>query len=117
MPKGLWVRVPPWAQIIILEVQISRTIFNHNMTKSPTKNILRIIPLGGLGEVGRNMMLFEFKRKILVIDMGFRFPEEDMPGIDYIIPNISCLQGRDPALLSVADLISKSCPAYQVNGL
>jgi len=38
---------------------------------------LKIIPLGGLGEVGRNMMLLEYERKILIIDMGFRLPEED----------------------------------------
>lgn len=52
---------------------------------------LKIIPLGGLGEVGRNMMLLEYKDSILVIDTGFRMPEEDMPGIDYIIPNIAYL--------------------------
>lgn len=62
---------------------------------------LRIIPLGGLGEVGRNMMLLEYKRKILIIDMGFRLPEEDMPGIDYIIPNISYLKGRREDLLGI----------------
>ena len=49
---------------------------------------LRIVPLGGLGEVGRNMMVLEYGDAILIIDMGFRMPEEDMPGIDYIIPNI-----------------------------
>ncbi|MFA6251893.1 MAG: ribonuclease J [Candidatus Paceibacterota bacterium] len=53
---------------------------------------LRIIPLGGLGEVGRNMMLLEYKDEILVIDIGFRMPEEDMPGIDYIIPNVDYLK-------------------------
>jgi ribonuclease J len=63
---------------------------------------LRIIPLGGLGEVGRNMMLLEYQRKILIIDMGLRFPEEDMPGIDYIIPNISYLQGRKSDIVGVA---------------
>ena len=55
---------------------------------------LKIIPLGGLGEVGRNMMLLEIQGKILIIDMGFRMPEEDMPGIDYIIPNINYLKGK-----------------------
>jgi len=55
---------------------------------------LRIIPLGGLGEVGRNMMLLEYKKKILIIDMGLGFPEEDMPGIDCIIPNINYLQKK-----------------------
>ncbi|MBI2042216.1 MAG: ribonuclease J [Candidatus Nealsonbacteria bacterium] len=58
------------------------------------KSDLKIIPLGGLGEVGRNMSLFEYDGKILIIDMGFRMPEEDMPGVDFIIPNISYLKGR-----------------------
>ena len=57
----------------------------------PSDESLRVIPLGGLGEVGRNMMLLEYKKSILVVDMGFRMPEEDMPGIDYIIPDISYL--------------------------
>lgn len=57
----------------------------------PNDESLRVIPLGGLGEVGRNMMLLEYKKSILIIDMGFRMPEEDMPGIDYIIPDISYL--------------------------
>ncbi len=62
---------------------------------------LRIIPLGGLGEVGRNMMLIEYDGKILIIDMGFRMPEEDMPGIDYIIPNISYLKGKEKHILGI----------------
>jgi ribonuclease J len=60
---------------------------------------LRVIPLGGLGEVGRNMTLLEYKRKILIIDAGLRFPEEDMPGIDYIIPNIGYLRNREKDIL------------------
>jgi ribonuclease J len=55
------------------------------------KENLKIIPLGGLGEVGRNMTILEYKNQILIIDVGFRMPEEDMPGIDYIIPDISYL--------------------------
>jgi len=65
------------------------------------QNNLRIIPLGGLGEVGRNMMLLEYQRKILIIDMGFRMPEEDMPGIDYIVPNISYLKDRKNDIVGV----------------
>lgn len=55
---------------------------------------LRAIPLGGLEEVGRNMMLLEYDQSIIIIDMGFRFPEEDMPGIDYIIPGIEYLKNK-----------------------
>jgi len=61
------------------------------MTQS---NKLRIIPLGGLEEVGRNMTILEYNQDILIIDMGLQFPEEDMPGIDYIIPNIDYLRGK-----------------------
>jgi ribonuclease J len=59
------------------------------------KNKLRIIPLGGLGEVGRNMTLFEYGQEIIIVDIGLQFPEEDMPGIDYIIPNIEYLKGKE----------------------
>lgn len=69
------------------------------MIKQTKQSNLRIIPLGGLGEVGRNMMLLEYNKAILIIDMGFRMPEEDMPGIDYIIPNISYLQNRQKDIL------------------
>jgi len=63
---------------------------NYNNNKK-NENALKVIPLGGLGEVGRNMTLLEYKNSILIIDMGFRMPEETMPGIDYIIPDISYL--------------------------
>ncbi len=56
---------------------------------------LKIIALGGLEEVGRNMILFECGEDIVIVDMGLQFPEEDMPGIDYIIPNISYLKGKE----------------------
>jgi ribonuclease J len=57
---------------------------------------LRIIPLGGLGEVGKNMMLYEYGENILVVDSGIMFPENDMLGIDYIIPDFDyLLQHRD----------------------
>ena len=62
---------------------------------------LHIIPLGGLGEVGRNMTIVEYQGKILIIDMGFRMPEEDMPGIDFIIPNISYLKGKERNILAL----------------
>jgi len=58
------------------------------------QKLLRLIPLGGLGEVGRNMMVLEYDGKIMIIDMGLSFPGENMPGIDYIIPNIEYLKDK-----------------------
>ncbi len=55
------------------------------------KNKLRIIPLGGLGEVGKNMMAYEFGGDIIVVDAGIMFPENDMLGVDYIIPDFEYL--------------------------
>jgi len=55
------------------------------------ENKLRIIPLGGLGEVGKNMMAYEYNGRILIVDTGMMFPENDMLGIDYIIPDFSYL--------------------------
>jgi len=56
---------------------------------------LRVIVLGGLEEVGRNMTLFEYNKEVIIIDMGLQFPEEDMPGIDYIIPDVTYLEGKE----------------------
>ncbi|OHA06166.1 MAG: hypothetical protein A2934_01990 [Candidatus Sungbacteria bacterium RIFCSPLOWO2_01_FULL_47_10] len=61
------------------------------MSRLPHEN-LKVVPLGGLEEIGRNMTFLEYGDDILIIDMGLQFPEEGMPGIDYIIPNISYLK-------------------------
>jgi len=55
---------------------------------------LRIIPLGGMGEVGRNMMVYEYNHEILIVDTGLMFPENDMLGIDYIIPDMTYLKNK-----------------------
>ncbi|MFI7585426.1 ribonuclease J, partial [Kocuria sp. M1N1S27] len=55
---------------------------------------LRVIPLGGLGEIGRNMTVFEFGGKLLVVDCGVLFPEEHQPGIDVILPDFTAIRDR-----------------------
>lgn len=56
------------------------------------KEKLKIIPLGGLGEIGKNMTVVEYKDDIVVIDCGLMFPEEEMLGVDIVIPDITYLQ-------------------------
>lgn len=65
------------------------------------KNSLRIIPLGGLEEIGRNMTVFEYGQDIVIVDLGLQFPDEDMPGIDYIIPDVSYLKGKEKNIRGV----------------
>ncbi len=57
-------------------------------------DVVRFIPLGGFEEIGRNMMLLEYRDEILVIDAGLQFPEQETPGVDYIIPNTTYLEER-----------------------
>ncbi len=55
---------------------------------------LRVIPLGGVGEIGKNLMVLEYDQQILVIDVGLMFPDGDMPGIDLVYPDITYLTAR-----------------------
>jgi len=61
---------------------------------------LRAIPLGGLGEIGRNMMALEYDENIVVIDAGLMFPEEEMLGVDLVLPDITYLQERKEKVLA-----------------
>ena len=62
--------------------------------KNKDGDLLRFAALGGFEEIGRNMMFFEYRNEILIIDAGLQFPEEETPGIDYIIPNTEYLEKR-----------------------
>jgi ribonuclease J len=55
---------------------------------------LRIVGLGGLGEIGRNMTVFEYRGRLLIVDCGVLFPEPDQPGVDLILPDFTSLEGR-----------------------
>lgn len=82
-----------------------RRFFRKNKQRRPQGERgglkLRVIPLGGMEEVGRNMTIFEYGNDIIILDMGLQFPEEDMPGIDYIIPNIDYLRGKEKKVRAV----------------
>jgi hypothetical protein len=62
---------------------------------------LRVIPLGGLGEIGRNMMLYEQGDDVIAVDVGLMFPEEHMPGVDLVIPDLRYLLGDAERLRAV----------------
>ncbi|KKQ21537.1 MAG: hypothetical protein A3G45_03520 [Candidatus Staskawiczbacteria bacterium RIFCSPLOWO2_12_FULL_37_15] len=72
-----------------------------NVPPRRAENALKIIPLGGCEEVGRNMTVFEYGQDIVILDMGLQFPEEDMPGIDYVIPNPDYLKGKEKNIRAV----------------
>ncbi len=66
-----------------------------------TEPILRIVPLGGLGEIGRNMMIIEYGEDIIVVDVGLMFPEEEMLGVDLVIPDFTYLRENKEKLRAV----------------
>lgn len=59
-----------------------------------SNNNLRIIPIGGLGEVGKNMMVYEYGNNIMIVDTGIMFPDNDMLGIDFIIPDFEYIKEK-----------------------
>ncbi len=67
----------------------------------PQGEKLRIIPLGGHEEVGKNMTVFEYGNEILIVDMGLMFPSEEMLGIDYVIPDVSYLKKNQEKIKGV----------------
>ena len=72
-----------------------RTFVARSPRVAPHGDRLRIIVLGGAEEVGRNCTLLEYGNDIIIIDLGLQFPEEEHPGVDYIIPNMNYLKGKE----------------------
>ena len=69
----------------------------HPNLSTPPKLVdggLRIVALGGLTEIGRNMTVFEYKSKLLIVDCGVLFPEDNQPGVDLILPDFSYIRDR-----------------------
>lgn len=62
---------------------------------------LRVVPLGGVGEIGRNMTVYELNGKLLVVDCGVLFPEETQPGVDLILPDFSYIRDRMDDVLAI----------------
>jgi len=62
---------------------------------------LKFIPLGGVGEIGKNMYVLEYGDDIIVIDSGLMFPDQDLPGIDFIVPDISYLEANREKILGI----------------
>ena len=67
---------------------------NHLIPAPVAEDTVRIVPLGGLGEVGRNCNVIEYQGKLVVVDCGVLFPEESQPGVDLILPDIDYLKNR-----------------------
>jgi len=77
-----------------MSINRHRSFTSQSSQKTDKKNSIRLAALGGLEEIGRNMMFFEHQNEIIIIDIGLQFPEEETPGIDYIIPNTTYLENK-----------------------
>ena len=84
------------------------------MSKKKTENEskLQIIPLGGLEQIGMNITAFRYEDSIIVVDCGLSFPDDDMLGIDLVIPDITYLQEKYIGLLSACITANKLDAKY-----
>lgn len=89
--KGLEVKAGEFKVKIMTPASPSASSVHPNSITPRNNETLKIIALGGFEEVGRNMLLLEYQNQIIIVDIGLRFPDETMPGIDFIVPNIEYL--------------------------
>src|SRR5690606_39135757 len=74
---------------------------DNRKKKSSSKGELSVIPLGGLGEIGKNLTVFRYNNDIIIVDCGLKFPEEDMLGIDFVIPDVQYLIENKDKILGI----------------
>jgi mRNA degradation ribonuclease J1/J2 len=77
-----------------IENQKKEVVTTETLSLPPIGESIRIIPLGGVEEIGKNMTAIEIGDDIIVVDAGFQFRDEDTPGVDYILPNTKYLEER-----------------------
>ncbi len=82
-------------------VPFIKTSIKEATVSLPSGKGLRIYPLGGFEEVGRNCLVVDVDSDLYIVDLGLQFPEEDMPGIDYLIPDTSALRGKESQIKAV----------------
>jgi ribonuclease J len=80
---------------------VPRSEIKKDSVKDIEAGVFRIIPLGGVEEIGRNMTVIETKNDMVVIDMGFAFKDDDTPGVDYLLPNTTYIEERKHKLRAV----------------
>src|SRR3990172_4595388 len=76
-------------------------IANLESIPAPREPAVRLIPMGGLGEIGLNMMLLESDADLIAVDCGLMFPDDEMPGIDRVIPDFSYLLAKKESLRGI----------------
>jgi ribonuclease J len=80
---------------------VPREVKNENVVIPSIGDAIRIIPLGGAEEIGKNMTVVQYKDDIIIIDAGIQFSTEDTPGIDYILPNTKYLEDNKEKIRAI----------------
>jgi len=93
--------IKPFKTVVNKTTEVKRILSPIILPVQNSTEVLKVVIIGGCEEVGRNMTVFEYGNDIVILDMGIQFPEEDMPGIDYIIPNVSYLRGKEKKIKAV----------------